>query len=282
MAFAVTSTVLVLEAVGGLLTGSIALLADAGHMLTDAGALGVALFAARVSQRPRSASKSFGYGRIEILAALFNGLLLGGVSVAIALESIERLGTPNEIDAVPMIGIAVIGLIANLISASFLSHGSHDNLNVRAAFLHVLGDLLGSVAAITAGVCVLVWGFTSADAIAGLLIAALLVVSAIRLVRESGHILLEGAPAHMDLNEIAKRVNAIPGVVSIHDLHVWTVTSGFPSMSAHIDLESGVDADEVRRRVHRMLHQEYQIGHTTIQTEKPALLKIESPPAESG
>ncbi len=282
VAFAITSLVLVLEAVGGVLTGSVALLADAGHMLTDAGALGIALFAARISVRPRDAQKSFGYGRAEILAALANGLLLGGVSVGIALESLERLGTTHTIAAGPMIAIASIGLVANLVSAHFLSQTAKKNLNVRAALLHVLGDALSSVAAIVAGVLILFWNVGSADAVAGLVIAALLVASAFRLIRSSVDILLEGAPGHLDLRQIASEVRELPGVMDIHDLHIWTVSEGFLAMSAHVDLRTGADAETVRRAVHRLLHQGYDIMHTTIQTEEgPGLLSIEAEPNSS-
>lgn len=282
VALAITSLVLVLEAVGGVLTGSIALLADAGHMLTDAGALGIALFAARISVRPRDAQKSFGYGRAEILAALANGLLLGGVSVGIALESFERLGTRHTIAAGPMIAIASIGLVANLVSAHFLSQTAKKNLNVRAALLHVLGDALSSVAAIVAGVLILFWNVGSADAIAGLVIAALLVASAFRLIRSSVDILLEGAPGHLDLRQIASEVRELPGVMDIHDLHIWTVSEGFLAMSAHVDLRTGANAETVRRAVHRLLHQGYNIMHTTIQTEEgPGLLSIEAEPNSS-
>ncbi|MCZ6822234.1 MAG: cation diffusion facilitator family transporter [Deltaproteobacteria bacterium] len=282
VAFAITSLVLVLEAVGGVLTGSVALLADAGHMLTDAGALGIALFAARISVRPRDAQKSFGYGRAEILAALANGLLLGGVSVGIALESFERLGTRHTIAAGPMIAIASIGLVANLVSAHFLSQTAKKNLNVRAALLHVLGDALSSVAAIVAGVLILFWNVGSADAIAGLVIAALLVASAFRLIRSSVDILLEGAPGHLDLRQIASEVRELPGVMDIHDLHIWTVSEGFLAMSAHVDLRTGANAETVRRAVHRLLHQGYDIMHTTIQTEEaPGLLSIEAEPNSS-
>lgn len=282
VALAITSLVLVLEAVGGVLTGSVALLADAGHMLTDAGALGIALFAARISVRPRDAQKSFGYGRVEILAALANGLLLGGVSVGIALESFERLGTRHTIAAGPMIAIASIGLVANLVSAHFLSQTAKKNLNVRAALLHVLGDALSSVAAIVAGVLILFWNVVSADAIAGLVIAALLVASAFRLIRSSVDILLEGAPGHLDLRQIASEVRELPGVMDIHDLHIWTVSEGFLAMSAHVDLRTGANAETVRRAVHRLLHQGYNIMHTTIQTEEgPGLLSIEAEPNSS-
>jgi cobalt-zinc-cadmium efflux system protein len=281
-AFAITVTVLCVEAVGGALTGSVALLADAGHMLTDAGALGVAMFAAWLSLRPRNASKSFGYGRAEILAALGNGLLLGGVSVAIAIESIGRLREPVDIEAVPMIAIACVGLLANLVCAAILARAGSDNLNIRAALAHVIGDAFGSVAAILAGFAVLLAGIRSADAAAGLLIAALLVVSAVRLVRESVDILLEGAPRNLNLEKIASEVASLPGVSGIHDLHIWTVTSGFHAMSGHVDLEAGADPEAVRRAVHRLLHNDYDIEHTTIQTEPPPdLLEIQRDPPAS-
>ena len=284
-AFLITSSVLVLEAVGGVLTGSVALLADAGHMLTDAGALGIAIFAAWISTRPRDARRTFGYGRAEILGALANGMLLAGVSVAVALESVERLGETREIHALPMIGIAVIGLGANLASARILSRGARHNLNVRAALFHVLGDAVGSVAAIVAGLTVLSLGVSWPDAAAGLLIAGLLVVSAFRLIRDSVDILLEGTPRHLDVDKIAGEVRELAGVADLHDLHLWTVSDGFMAMSGHVTLESGADAETVRRAVHRLLHQGYDISHTTIQTEAaPALLSIESPvtPAHEG
>jgi cobalt-zinc-cadmium efflux system protein len=281
-AFAITSGVLVLEAVGGWLTGSMALLADAGHMLTDTGALGVALLAAHVSRRPRTARKSFGYGRAEILGALANGLLLGGVSVAIAIEAVERLRSPVQVDAVPMLSIAVVGLIANLASARILMGSADQNLNVRAALLHVIGDALGSVAAIIAGISVLMFDFTAADAIAALCIALLLIVSAARLVRESADILLEGAPRHLDLETITREVGEMDGVLAVHDLHIWTVSSGFLAMSAHVDLTPGADPESTRRAVHRLLYEQYSIHHTTIQTEAtPPLLQIQDPRRES-
>jgi cobalt-zinc-cadmium efflux system protein len=205
--------------------------------------------------------------------------LLGGVSVGIAVESLERLAAPSEIDAVPMMAIAAIGLLANLASGAFLLRGSHDNLNLRAALYHVAGDALGSIAALAAGAAVLLFDFRSADALAGLAIAVLLVASAVRLVRESVEILLEGAPRHLDLDAIAREVAALPGVSRVHDLHIWTVGSGFPAMSAHVDLHAGADPEVVRRSVHRLLHQRYAIAHTTIQTESaPPLLQVETPP----
>jgi cobalt-zinc-cadmium efflux system protein len=282
-AFAITVSVLLLEAVGGWLTGSVALMADAGHMLTDAGALAIALSAAWMARRPRSAQKSFGYGRAEILGALVNGILLGGVSVGIALEAFERLGNPGSVQAAPMLAIAVVGLAANLLAARLLIGSSRENLNVRAAFLHVLGDALGSVAAIVAGLSLLLFDLRAADAVAALVIAALLVVSAVRLVRESVDVLLEGAPRHLDMDEIRAEVERVPGVISVHDLHIWTVSSGFLAMSAHVDLAPGADPEDTRKGVHRLLHQRYAVEHTTIQTEAtapPELLSIRSAPSE--
>ena len=278
-AFAITASVLVLELVGGLMTGSVALLADAGHMLTDAGSLGIALFAAWAATQPRLPRHSFGYGRAEVLAALLNGLLLGGVSVGIAVESFERLADPRHVAALPMMAIAAIGLVANVASGAFLLRGAHDNLNVRAALYHVAGDALGSIAALAAGVAIWLFNFASADALAGMAIAVLLVASAVRLVRESVEILLEGAPRHLDLDAIAREVASLAGVARVHDLHIWTVGSGFLAMSAHVDLRAGADPEAVRRSVHRLLHQQYEIAHTTIQTESPPpLLQVESPP----
>ena len=278
-AFVLTAVMLVVAGVGGLLIGSVALIADAGHMLTDVGALGIALFAAWAAAQPRGRRHSFGYGRAEVLAALLNGFLLGGVSVGIAGESIARLHTPRAIAPGPMIGIAALGLVANLLSGFFLLRGARTSLNVRAALYHVAGDAAGSLAALGAGAAILFLGWNSADALAGILIAGLLVVSALRLIRDSVHILLEGAPRHLDLDEIAGRVRAVPGVARIHDLHIWTVRSGFPAMSAHVDLLPGADPELVRRAVHRLLHQEYEVAHTTIQTESaPPLLQVDGPP----
>jgi len=278
-ALAVTLSVFVLELVGGLWIGSVALVADAGHMLTDAGALAIAAFAAWAATRPRRARHSFGYGRAEVLAALLNGLLLGGVSVGVAIESFARLSEPRSVAPGPMLAIAAIGLGANAISGAFLLRGARENLNVRAALYHVAGDALGSVAALGAGASIWLFGFERADALAGLLIAVLLVASAVRLVRESVEILLEGAPRHLDLEAIARELAALPGVARIHDLHIWTVGSGFPAMSAHVDLLPGADPEQVRRAIHRRLHERYAIAHTTIQTESaPPLLQLESPP----
>jgi cobalt-zinc-cadmium efflux system protein len=273
-AFAITASVLLIELVGGWWTGSIALIADAGHMLTDAGGLLVALLAMWASLRPRDIRRSFGYGRTQILGALANGLLLGGVSAAVGLESFERLGAVREIRAQPMLAIALLGLSANLVTAAVLWRADPHNLNVRAARWHVIGDALGSLGAILASLAILLWDFRSADAIAGLIIAGLLIYSAYGLVRDAVDVLLEGVPRHLDLQRILREACELPGVVSIHDLHIWTVGPGFPAMSAHVDLAPGADPERVRRSLHTLLHQNYGIRHTTIQTEAPTLHEI--------
>jgi cobalt-zinc-cadmium efflux system protein len=278
LAFAITTAVMLLEVAGGWWTGSVALLADAGHMLTDAGALGVALIASWISTRPRSPEMSFGWGRAEILGALLNGTLLGAVAAAIAIESVRRMREPAAVDALPMLAIACIGLLANGITAAILSRVAHHDLNARGALLHVLGDALGSLGAIAAALCIWLWSWTRADAIAGLGVAVLVIVAAARLIRDSLDILLERVPRHLDLARIATEVRGVAGVRSIHDLHIWLVGSGFPAMSAHLDIEPGADPEQVRRAVHRLLHQRYSISHTTIQTERAPLLAIQPPP----
>ena len=281
LALAVTSSVMLLEVAGGWWTGSVALLADAGHMLTDAGALGVALLAGWIAARPRSPEMSFGWGRAEILGALTNGALLGAVSAVVAVESLRRLRAPVAVDAGPMLAIACIGLAANGLTAAILSSAARHDLNARGALLHVLGDLLGSLGAIAAALCILLWGWQRADAVAGLGVAVLVVASAARLIRESLDVLLERVPRHLDLAQIAAEVRGIAGVRSVHDLHIWLVSSGFPAMSAHVDIEADADPESVRRAVHRLLHQRYAISHTTIQTERAPLLAIEPPPART-
>jgi len=177
-----------------------------------------------------------------------------------------------------MLAIACVGLLANGVTAAILSRVAHHDLNARGALLHVLGDALGSLGAIAAALCIWLWNWTRADALAGLGVAVLVIVAAARLIRDSLDILLERAPRHLDLARIAAEVRGVPGVRSIHDLHIWLVSSGFPAMSAHLDIEPGADPDQVRRAVHRLLHQHYSISHTTIQTERAPLLAIQPPP----
>jgi cobalt-zinc-cadmium efflux system protein len=230
---ALTGLFMVVEAVGGWLSGSLALLADAGHMLTDVGALGLALLTARIALRPADDAKTYGYQRWEILAALVNGAALFAIAVWVIAEAVHRIGNPEPIRTGLFLAVAVAGLLVNLVSLSML-HGTHaGNLNTRGAYLHVLGDLLGSLGAILAAGIIALTGWTPADPIISVLLAVLILVGAWRLVRESTDILLEAVPRNVSMPEVERRMRSVPGVKAVHDLHVWTVTSGMVAMSGH-------------------------------------------------
>ncbi len=262
-----TATVMVVEAVGGVLANSLALLADAGHMLADVAAIGLALIVSHVAQRPATAERSFGLLRLEILAALVNGVALVVIALGIVLEAWRRLAAPVAVDGALLLGVAGIGLAANLAGAAVLHRGHRHSLNERGAYLHVLSDLLGSVGAVAAGAVVLATGWSAADPLISMLIALLILGSAWRLVRESVDILLEATPAHIPLGRVHDQLAGVPGVRSVHDLHVWTVTSGVIAMSGHL-----VVADPAR---HQGVLEEAQarmgalgIGHVTVQIER--------------
>ena len=224
---------MLLEAVGGWLSGSLALLADAGHMLTDAGALGLTLFTAWIARRLASQTRTHGYLRWEILAALVNGAVLFGIAALVIVEAVSRLGRLPEIRGGLFLGVALAGLVANAVRSALL-HGAHrDHLNTRGAYLHILGDLLGSAGAVLAAVVVLLTGWTPVDPLLSVLLSLGILVGAWRLVRESTEVLLESVPAHIDLAELKRRPRMVPGVVAVHDPHVWTVTSGMVTMSGH-------------------------------------------------
>lgn len=269
VALAITTTFFVVEVAGGLLTGSLALLADAGHMLTDAGALGLALFALWVSRRPITARRSYGYYRMEILAALVNGVALVLIAVYIFWEAIERLQHPPEVQSLPMLAVAGMGLLANLATLAVLGHESHANLNVRAALLHIVGDLFGSLGAITAGAVMLLTGWYLADPLLSIAIGALILWSAWGLVGESVDILLEATPRHIDASEVADAMASIDGVVEVHDLHIWTLTSGYLALSAHAVVPDYSRAAQVLSELTALLHDRYGIEHATIQIEVP-------------
>ena len=228
-----TAVFMVVEAVGGWISGSLALLADAGHMLTDVGALGLSLVTAWIAQRPAGESKTFGYLRWEILAALVNGAALFGIAALIVVEAVQRLQDPQPIRTGLFLAVAAAGLVVNLVSLLVL-HGVRDgSLNVRGAYLHVMGDALGSVGALLAAAIIAVTGWTLADPIVSVLLSLLILLGAWRLVRESTDILLEAAPSHVSIPEVQRRMLGVPGVVAVHDLHVWTVTNGMVAMSGH-------------------------------------------------
>jgi cobalt-zinc-cadmium efflux system protein len=276
---ALTLAFTAVEVVGGLLTGSLALLADAAHMLSDNLALGVALFAVWLAGRPSTPERSFGYQRAEILAALANGLILVALAIWIFVEAWRRLSEPPEVLAGWVALVAVFGLVVNLAAAAILNRAGHDTLNMRAALRHVLADALGSTAVLAAALVILFTGWSYADPLAGLAIALLILASSWSILRDSVHILLEGAPRGLDTRALGQRLTQVPGVVEVHDLHVWTITSGFPALAAHVLVEPGDDCHARRRELEEVLLREYGIEHTTLQVDhaaQPRLVSIQS------
>jgi len=257
----------VAEAVGGYAAGSLALLADAGHMLTDVAALGLALVVAHLCERPATAERSYGLQRLEILAALVNGAALIVIAVGIGIEAWHRFRAPPAIHAGLLLGVASLGLVANVVSARIL-HSEHDHsLNQRGAYLHVLSDTLGSLGAIFAGVVVLLTGWTPADPLVSVGISLLILHGAWRLVKESTDVLLEATPAHISMREVHDRMASVPGVASVHDLHVWTVTSGVVAMSGHLVVRNPQDNQRVLEAVQERLGH-LGIDHVTVQMER--------------
>lgn len=270
---ALTAAFMVAEVVGGLVAGSLALLADAGHMLTDVGALGLSLFAMHMAQRPANTEKTYGYVRLEILAALMNGAALVVITGLIVHEAWDRLQAPTPVRAGVMLLVAVVGLAVNAMG-TFLLHGhAHGNLNLRGAYLHVLSDLLGSVGAIAAGVVILLTGWTSADPIVSLIIAILILLSAWKLVREATEVLLEAAPANVDVSEVVEELTSIRGLDQVHDVHVWTLTSGFIALSGHGVIDSPADHMRVLEEVQDRMRAR-GIGHVTFQLELRPLYQL--------
>jgi cobalt-zinc-cadmium efflux system protein len=267
---------LVVEVVVGLLADSLAVLADAGHMLSDAASLALALFAAWLASRPPTPQRSFGYRRAEILAALANGVALVVVAVWIVVEAIRRLSDPPAVEGGWVLAVGAVGLAVNLAAAAVLHRASSHSINVRGALLHVLADLWGSVGVIVAGIVLLTTGWEQADPVAALLIGALIVASAWRLLRESVAILLEAAPAGMSADEVGRAMLGVPRVVEVHDLHVWTITSGFPALSAHVLVEPGADCHAIRRQIEGVLQERFALDHTTLQVDHAGLSRTAS------
>ena len=255
------------EVVAGLLAGSLALLADAGHMLTDAAALALALAAASLARRPAAGRWTFGFRRVEILAAQLNGLTLLLVGVWIVYESVRRLIDPRDVDGFVVLAVALAGILVNLAATGLLSRASRTSLNVRGAFLHVLTDLAAFVGTAIAGALVLATGWNRVDPVASLAVAALMFWSAASLLRESTAIFLERSPAGVDPEEVGRAIVAEEGVLEVHDLHVWTVTSGFPALSAHVLVRRDADCHALRRLLERMLEERFGLEHTTLQVD---------------
>ncbi len=267
LALAITAVVLVVELVGGWLAGSLALLADAAHMLADVAALGLALIAAWIAQRPATPQRSFGFMRLEILAALVNGAVLFAIAIGIGVEAWRRVRVPPAVNGALLLGVAAVGFIANLGAVSVLHRGHEHSLNQRGAYLHVLSDLMGSVGALIAGFVVLVFGWTLADPVISVLIGALVLGSAWRLVKESTDVLLEATPTHIALADVHDRIASVPGVDSVHDLHLWTVTSGMVAMSGHLVVKNPTDNQPVLEEVQDRMRA-LGIAHVTVQVER--------------
>lgn len=271
IALGITLTVMVLEILGGLLAGSLALLADAGHMATDAVGLGMALLAIHFAGRPASPRRTFGYARAEILAALANCLLLLGVGGYILYEAVSRFLTPAETEGGLTLVFGAIGLVANVISLSLLLRGQSESINVRGAFLEVLADALGSVAVLVSAGVIMATGWQAADPIASLVIGVMIVPRTWKLLRETLNVLLEGAPQDVDTAEVRDHILALPGVEGLHDLHVWTITSGLPVLSAHVVVSPEVlDSVGHERLLHELqgcLGEHFDVEHCTFQLE---------------
>ncbi|MCA1769813.1 MAG: cation diffusion facilitator family transporter [Halomonas sp.] len=267
-AILLTGGFMVAEVVGGIISGSLALLADAGHMLTDTAALGLAWFAAWISRRPADEKRSYGYHRVQTLAAFVNGLTLIAIVVWIAIEAIRRFLSPMEVMGTPMLVIATLGLVVNVVVFAILHGGDRDNLNIRGAALHVLGDLLGSVAAIVAALVILATGWMPIDPLLSVLVAMLILRSAWKLTRESGHILLEGAPKGLDATTLRREIpERLEAVCNVHHVHVWSLTPGRHLVSLHAAINENEDREAALLAIRTLLAEHYGLDHATIQLE---------------
>jgi cobalt-zinc-cadmium efflux system protein len=263
------------EIAAGLAAGSLALLADAGHMLTDAAALGFALFAAALAARPARGAWTFGFRRVEVLAAQANGITLLLAAIWIVYSAARRLVDPPDVDAWIVLVVALVGVAVNVVATAVLSRSSKQSLNVRAAYLHLATDLAAFAGTAVAAGLILATGWNRFDALAGLAVAGLMLWASVGLLRASGRIFLEMSPGDIDPDEVSAALRAAEDVVDVHDLHVWTVTSGFPALSAHVLVPPGVDCHAARGRLERMLDERFALTHTTLQVDhaRPGLAK---------
>lgn len=265
-AFGLTVTYMTAEVIGGLVTGSLALIADAAHMLTDAGGLALALMAIRFAERPATPQRTYGFLRAEILSAVVNAVVLLILSIYILYEAYRRFVDPPEILGGPMLAVAVVGLVVNLVSMKLLAGGSSESINVKGAYFEVLSDMLGSLGVIVAAVLVMLTGWRLADPLIGAGIGLFIVPRTWRLLSQAVHILLEGTPSEIDVSELERKLREIPGVMDVHDIHVWTITSGLDAMSGHLIPKDAAQVPQILRDARRVLS-EIGIKHTTIQTE---------------
>jgi cobalt-zinc-cadmium efflux system protein len=267
IALALIVSFMLAEVVVGILADSLALISDAGHILTDAAAIALSLVAARLASKPAEGAMTYGLGRAEILSAQANGITLLVLAVLIAWEAAQRLGSPPQVDAAPVLVVALAGVAVNLLAARVLAGAGRESLNVEGSFRHVVTDLYAFIATALAAIVILATGFDRADAIASLFVAALMLYSAYSLLRASGRIFLEAAPEGVDVSAIGNALAAEPHVVQVHDLHVWEVTSGFPALSAHVLVERDCDCHAVRARLEGLLEERFALTHTTLQVE---------------
>jgi cobalt-zinc-cadmium efflux system protein len=274
-ALGINVLMLVIGVAGGFMFGSLALLADAGHVLTDVGALALALLAARMAMRPASGRHTFGYRRSEIIAALVNGLALVAVAVLIFVEAGSRLTDAPDVEAGGVLAIGAFGLAGNALAAWVLARGDRDNINLEAALRHSAADALGSLGVIAAAVVVLATGWNEADPVISIAIGLLILAGSWRLIREPLDVLMESAPEGIDVPEVGRAMAAVPGVREVHDLHVWSVGAGFPALAAHVRTQPDEDPDEVRVQLERVLEERFGLEHTTLQVVREELLQIE-------
>jgi cobalt-zinc-cadmium efflux system protein len=267
VALALIGGLMVAEVVAGLIAGSVALLTDAGHMLTDAGAIGLGLVALRLAARPPSGAMTYGLKRAEPLSAAVNGAVLGVLAIVFVVEAVARLANPHHVDGVLVLVVALVAIPVNVAAVRALGRANRESVNVKGAFQHLLTDLYAFIATAIAAVVILATGFDRADAIAALFVAALMLRATVSLLRDSGRIFLEAAPEGINPDAVGRALAAMPGVVSVHDLHVWEVTSGFPSLSAHVVVGCDDDCHDCRAELERMLHERFSLDHTTLQVE---------------
>ncbi|USK62461.1 cation diffusion facilitator family transporter [Peribacillus asahii] len=268
LSFIIITSFMVVEVISGLVTNSLALLSDAGHMLSDAVALGLSLVAIKLGERKASATNTFGYRRFEIIAAALNGITLILISLYIFYEAYQRLLNPPEVQSMGMLLISSLGLIVNIIAAAILMKADKDtNLNVRSAFLHVLGDMLGSVGAIVAALLMIFFGWGIADPIASIIVAILIIISGWRVTKDSFHVLMEGTPSQIDIPKVKETLQGIPHVTEVHDLHVWSITSEMPMLSCHIVFRGDESHDAILHQAQKILHDEFGFEHSTLQVE---------------
>ncbi len=269
IALIITVIFMFVELIGGFLSGSLALISDAGHMITDAFAIGFSIFAFKMAERPATETKTYGYHRLEVMAAFINGIILTALSLIIFYEAYGRIVSPQKINGILMLSIASIGFIANIIGIILLKESQRDNINTRGAFLHIVGDAISSIGVIAGGLFIIFRNWYFMDPLISILIGGIILRSAVGLIIESGGIMLEYVPRGIKLEEVTNSILGVRGVLNVHDLHVWTITSGFHAMSTHVQIDDQKisNATEMVHKIERILGERYNINHATIQLE---------------